>query len=419
MTTPRAVKLFDIHDIALSLASLNANGDVTGELVDVGAGRAQDFEGKDVTGKFVLAVERRRAARTRQADAARRDRRARPSARSASQRDVRLPESDRLDDGERDAARTPSPGRCRPNAQREPRGACCARGQKITIRSIVEERAGADASPRSSTPRFPATAARRRKSAIGGHLYEGVIKQGANDDNSGCALTLEIGRTYLKLINEGKLPRPKRTINFQWVPEISGTNAWLNAHPDKAKAIIGDLNFDMEAIRVAESRSYWILQRTPDTFPSYINDIAQSMMEYVADISRERVRFRAQRLRADAAGRVAARQQGRVLHQDRQALRLERSRDLHAARHSGRHVHHLAGHVVPLVARTRPTSRTPTQYKRAAVVGTGALAVLATGTDEMAARVLNDNLGRGLVAHGRVAHQGPRLHGRRDGRGRR
>ena len=29
MTTPKSVKLYDIHDIALSLASLNANGDVT------------------------------------------------------------------------------------------------------------------------------------------------------------------------------------------------------------------------------------------------------------------------------------------------------------------------------------------------------------------------------------------------------
>jgi hypothetical protein len=55
MMTPRVVKLFDIHDIALSLASLNANGDMTAELVDVGPGRAQDFEGKDVTGKFVLS----------------------------------------------------------------------------------------------------------------------------------------------------------------------------------------------------------------------------------------------------------------------------------------------------------------------------------------------------------------------------
>ena len=42
MTTPKAVKLYDIHDIALSLASLNANGDISGELVDGGQGRAQD-----------------------------------------------------------------------------------------------------------------------------------------------------------------------------------------------------------------------------------------------------------------------------------------------------------------------------------------------------------------------------------------
>src|SRR4029077_20580960 len=55
MTTPKSVKLYDVHDMALSLASLNSNGDATGELVDVGQGRAQDFEGKDVTGKFVLA----------------------------------------------------------------------------------------------------------------------------------------------------------------------------------------------------------------------------------------------------------------------------------------------------------------------------------------------------------------------------
>ena len=72
---------------------------------------------------------------------------------------------------------------------------------------------------------IPGDGSTTQEVAIGGHLYEGVIKQGANDDNSGCALTLEIGRAYIKLIKEGKLPRPKRTINFQWVPEISGTNA--------------------------------------------------------------------------------------------------------------------------------------------------------------------------------------------------
>lgn len=54
MTSPKSVKLFDIHDIALALGSLNVAGDLSGELVDVAHGRAQDFEGKDVRGKFVL-----------------------------------------------------------------------------------------------------------------------------------------------------------------------------------------------------------------------------------------------------------------------------------------------------------------------------------------------------------------------------
>ena len=87
MTTPKIVKLFDIHDIALSLASLNSNGDITGELVDVGAGRAQDFEGKDVTGKFVLAVRAAPGgvyAQAVQRGAHRRDRRSARSAISAT-----------------------------------------------------------------------------------------------------------------------------------------------------------------------------------------------------------------------------------------------------------------------------------------------------------------------------------------------
>src|SRR4030095_1960081 len=81
------------------------------------------------------------------------------------------------------------------------------RGQKVTIRSInkseqvpnKQEIVHAEIAGDGSTT---------QEVAIGGHLFEGYIKQGANDDNSGCALTLEVGRAYIKLIKEGKLPRP-------------------------------------------------------------------------------------------------------------------------------------------------------------------------------------------------------------------
>src|SRR5277367_6988674 len=55
-TTPKSVKIYDIHDIPESLASTNANGDISAELVNVGQGANLDFEGKDVKGKFVLSL---------------------------------------------------------------------------------------------------------------------------------------------------------------------------------------------------------------------------------------------------------------------------------------------------------------------------------------------------------------------------
>src|SRR5277367_3765838 len=60
-TTPRSVKIYDIHDIPESLASTNANGDISGELINVGQGTNQDFKDKDVKGKFVLSLADRKS----------------------------------------------------------------------------------------------------------------------------------------------------------------------------------------------------------------------------------------------------------------------------------------------------------------------------------------------------------------------
>jgi aminopeptidase YwaD len=393
MTAPRSTKLYDIHDIPLALASLNANGDLIGDLVDVGAGRAQDFEGKDVNGKFVLASTGAGAA---YAQAVQRGALGAIAVSAIGpQRTFDYP--NQIVSTSVTAQPNTAAWAVSPNTHRELQRVL-ALGQTVTIRSVTKSE---QVPTRSEIvhAEIPGDGSTTQEVAIGGHLYEGVIKQGANDDNSGCALTLEIGRTYLKLIKEGKLPRPKRTINFQWLAEISGTNAWLNAHPDKAKRIIGDLNFDMEGIRLAESRSFWILQRTPDTFPSYINDIAQSMMEYVAEVSRERVRFRANGY-APVQPIVSPNGSSDAFY-----IKI----DKHYG--SSDHVAYMQ-HGIPAVmfitwpdmwyhsSQDTPDKQDPTQYKRAAVVGTGALAVLASGSDEMAARVLNENIGRGLARMG-------------------
>ena len=395
-TTPKSVKIYDIHDIPESLASTNANGDISGELLSVGQGTAKDFEGKDVKGKFVLSLA--------------------PSglggvySRAVAAGAIGVVGISAIGPGDRSTDYPDAIVWTTVNAQPNtaawavsPRAAreletMLNRGQKVTIRSLTKS----EQVPNKQEivhAEIPGDGNTTQEVAIGGHLFESYIKQGANDDNSGCALTLEIGRAYLKLIKEGKLPPPKRTINFQWVQEISGTNAWFNAHPDKQKVIIGDLNFDMEAIRVTQSRSYWVLQRTPDTFPSYINDIAQSMMEYIADVSRERVRYR-----RDGYG---ASQPVESPNGSRDAFYIKI--DKHYG--SSDHVTYMQ-HGIPAVmfitwpdmwyhsSQDTPDKQDPTQYKRAAAVGTGALAALASGTDEMAARILSENIGRGLARMG-------------------
>lgn len=395
MTTPQSVKLFDLHDVALSLASRNTNADLTADLVDVGAGRPEDFAGKDVRGKFVLSSG---SIRSVYGPAVER------GAVGAMGISVIGPER-AIDYPDQivSTSVTAEPGTVAWAITPEIRSRLAAlmqRGETVTIRSITES-VEVPSKAEYVYAQILGDGSTEQEVAISGHLYEGVIKQGANDDNSGVALTLEIGRAYIKLINEGKLPRPRRTINFLWVPEFSGTNAWLNAHPEQAANIIGNLNFDMEGIRIADSRSYWILQRTPDTFASYINDIPQSMMEYVSDITRERVRFRRSLNGYSPTQAVHARRGSK----DAFYIKIDQ--------HYGAsdHVAYMA-HGIPAVmfitwpdmwyhsSEDTPDKQDPTQYKRAAAVGLGSLAVLATGTDEMAARVLNENMGRGLARLG-------------------
>lgn len=395
MTTPQSVKLFDVHDIALSLASRNTNVDITADLVDVGPGRQEDFEGKDVNGKFVVSSGSIRsvygAAVERGAVGAMGISVIGPE-RAIDYPDQIVSTSVTAEPGTVAWAITPEIG--------SRLSSLLGRGETVTIRSVTES-VEVPSKAEYVFAQILGDGSTHQEVAISGHLYEGVIKQGANDDNSGVALTLEIGRAYIKLIKEGKLPRPKRTINFLWVPEFSGTNAWLNANPEQASRIIGNLNFDMEAIRIADSRSYWILQRTPDTFPSYINDIPQSMMEYVSDITRERVRYRRSLNGYSPSQSVHARRGSK----DAFYIKI----DQHYG--SSDHVAYMA-HGIPAVmlitwpdmwyhsSEDTPDKQDPTQYKRAAAVGLGSLAVLSTGTDEMAARVLNENLGRGMARVG-------------------
>lgn len=296
LVEPRAEKLLDYADVPTMLCGNSESGDWTAELVDVGfGGRAEDYKDKDVKGKIVLGS-------------------ANPST------------LQRLGVFERDAVGVISYNSLRPEydvkeslwegIQAQPPNqprfegkkagfgfklnaqmgralrTMLDRGTKVKLHAVVK----AEWFPNTLETvfaRIPGDGSSDREIILSAHLYEGYLKQGANDDGSGSAAILEVARTLNTLITSGQLPRPKRTINFLWVPEISGTTAWLRAHEEVRKKLINDINMDMVGEGLQKNNAFFVLSRTPDTTPTYLNDVMASVFEFIGNTNRERVRYRA------------------------------------------------------------------------------------------------------------------------------
>jgi aminopeptidase-like protein len=101
----------------------------------------------------------------------------------------------------------------------------------------------------------------------------------ANDNASGSGLLIEIARTIHTLITTGRTPQPKRTIRFLWVPEMSGTIAYLHDHPDATSHLIAGINLDMVGQNQELCKSTLNIDRTPDSHPSYLNDLILNLTE--------------------------------------------------------------------------------------------------------------------------------------------
>lgn len=385
-------KIHDIFDTPVALGGNTPTGDVSGELVNIGNGsRPEDYAGKDVKGKVVLgsaplnalqrmAVFERGAVGVLSWN----------SMRPIEQPDIMISSSI--------AAANPNGGNPGFGWMVTTRTAHdlstrLERGEKITVRSIVEA-ATYPGRQEVIHATIAGDGSTNQDIAVSAHIFEGLIKQGANDDNSGAAHILEVGRAYIALVKAGLLPKPKRTIHFLFVQEISGTNAWLNAHPDIKKRIIADLNFDMEGLRLSTSGAQWLLMRTPDSFPTFLNDVCQNFLEFVAEITRERVRYRANGY-APALNVLSP-------NGSRDPFNIKIDKYYGASDHAT-----YMQHGIPAVifntwpdpwyhsSQDTPDKLDPTQFKRAAVVTIGAMATLATADDPMAVRVVADALGRG------------------------
>jgi len=111
------------------------------------------------------------------------------------------------------------------------------------------------------------------------HMQE--EKTSANDDRSGVANLLEIGRSLNKLIAEGRLERPRRNIRFWWVDEIGAEYRYLAENPEAAGTMLANLNQDMVGARQSEGSRVQFMSRTPFSRPSFLNDLGENVLNAV------------------------------------------------------------------------------------------------------------------------------------------
>ncbi|MEA2604681.1 MAG: aminopeptidase YwaD [Acidobacteriota bacterium] len=263
------------------LAQDSASGEATAELVDVGAGAADgDYQGKDVRGKLVLTSSQPGAVYKLAVDklgAAGIVSYAQNQVTGWWKEDESLVRWGHLDTfpPPKTFAFMVSLKQARAWQER------LVAGQPVRLRASV--RAGQHPGAYSIATAVIPGADRTHEIVLSCHLDH--QRPGANDNASGCVSILEVGRTLAKLIREGKLATPRRTIRFVWPPEIEGTTSLLNARPDLAARALAVIHMDMVGGDAEITKAVFHVTRSPKSLPTFVNDVGAAFGRFVNEQS--------------------------------------------------------------------------------------------------------------------------------------
>jgi hypothetical protein len=104
---------------------------------------------------------------------------------------------------------------------------------------------------------------------------------GANDNASGCSGILEIARTFQRLIAQGRLPQPQRTLRFIWPCEIECTIALLNARPEYARRTLATIHLDMIGGNSEVTKGTLGVEGSPPSLPSFVSYVGFATARWV------------------------------------------------------------------------------------------------------------------------------------------
>jgi aminopeptidase YwaD len=309
------VKLASFAAMPIVLAEDSESADVTANLVDVGDGtKESDYAGKNVKGKIVLVSAQPGAA---QDLAVGKFGAAGIVSYAQNQKTAWWGEDENLIRWGHLQTFSPNKTFAFMVSLKAARGLRerLAPGETIRLHAVVK--AGQHASNYEVvTATIPGADAALKNEEIAFSCHLDHQRPGANDNASGCVTILEVARTLQKLISEGKLPRPARTIRFYWPPEIEGTLALLaspwrtstmklevskkydgsvalpqkgggsliETGPAQAERIKAVIHMDMVGGGPV-TKAVFHVTRGPRSLPSFVHDVAWTFANFVNEES--------------------------------------------------------------------------------------------------------------------------------------
>ncbi|MGK2961756.1 MAG: DUF4910 domain-containing protein [Gemmatimonadaceae bacterium] len=265
----------------MSLAQDSESGDVTADLVDVGAGTSDaDYAGKDVRGKLILTSSQPGSVAplgVGKLGAAGVVSYAQNQRTAWWGEDVDLVRWGHLETFEpvKTFGFMISPRMAKSFRDR------IAAGERVRLHAVVRagQRPGnteiATALIRGADPRLS-----QEEIVYSCHLDH--PSPGANDNASGCAANLEVAVMLAKLIRDGTIPRPARSIRFIWPPEIEGTVTILNAKPEWASRVKAVVHMDMVG-GGPEAKAVFHVSAGPGSLPSFVYDVGHAFGAFAND----------------------------------------------------------------------------------------------------------------------------------------
>jgi aminopeptidase-like protein len=278
MTSPRRERLCSFQEMPLTLIKHSSPAHVNADLVDVGTGVGEDaYRGKDVKGKIVLA--------TGSPGAVLRDgviRRGAAGMIGWYTEDVRP--------GYPNMVRYTAIWPTWEERSKFGFGFNVSKLQGFLLKKLLDE--GTRVSLRADVETefhqtqvealsvsMPGTEAPQKELLIVGHLCHPTPS--ANDNGSGSGGMLEMARALKRMVDTGAIAPPRRTIRFLWVPEFAGTVPYIKAHLDRTRNTLAVINCDMIGENLAKTGGMFNITQTPESLPTYLNDVAVHFAEVV------------------------------------------------------------------------------------------------------------------------------------------